>query len=268
MEQGLSLRRDEQFGGAGNGLFEWEAGRLDGWAVPGENAGEIEIRKAAAALKRRGIVPGGPFGQGKKPGRVEGKMNSAEGDQGVTGVQTAVALVKKGKMTGCVSGRRDDAERSDSVIFANQQIGQVVEFLEAAFDRALGFVWKEVHLGRLDAIRGFDQELRVALACDQFCLGKDLFQGVDGACVIHVAVCQKDAANSLPQMFGCLLDDTRGRQGGIDHREAVVLANQVAVHRIEAANLQAVIGDSTNRQKETLACRIADSMKFTCRSLV
>jgi hypothetical protein len=88
----------------------------------------------------------------------------------------------------------------------------------------------EAHIaGQQPGVAGRDQQL---------CVGQALVQLVERADMIHVGVGQHDPPDGLAERLGGSQDRVgAARDGRIDQRQPVVLANQVAVDRKDAWEL-------------------------------
>ena len=80
-------------------------------------------------------MPGGDVGQGEVPGGPAGDVGvAADGDEGVAGVEDAVALVEEAEVAGGVAGGGDAAEGAVEFAIGDEVRGLGAGAGEGAFD--------------------------------------------------------------------------------------------------------------------------------------
>jgi hypothetical protein len=178
-------------GGAEGG----DAARLDG-SVAACEALDREGKEFLGADERGGFVPGAEVGQRKEPGGEAADGEVAFADEGVAGVEGAVAFVEKGEVAGDVARGFDGAEGTDELALSDKSGGTGFDAGDAAFDCGLGLVGLEGRVGRLL------EERQAARVGDELDVrgAEFLEEGVDGAEVIHVGVGEKNAAMGAPRV--------------------------------------------------------------------
>ncbi len=93
-----------------------DAAFADGSVAAGE-ALDGEVEELAGAGEGEGFRPHDEGGQGEVPRGPAADGETADADERVAGVEGAVALVEEGLVAGDVTGRVDDAERTEELAF-------------------------------------------------------------------------------------------------------------------------------------------------------
>jgi hypothetical protein len=219
-----------------------------GYAADGRFGGDYfdELLDAGA---RGGTMPGAEVGEWEEPWSPTSDVwLAADCAECVAGVECAVAFIEKAEVSGCVTGRSDAAERAEELCVRNQVRGYGGRSGKCAFHFALRFVRVERTVLRWD----FEEKMRVPVRNSDVDFAEEMRECVEGADVVSMRVCEKNAryrraraafASGFEDGF-CGTEDT-----GVDEREAVGLADEVAVDEAEARELPGVSGELGGLQR-------------------
>jgi hypothetical protein len=251
-------------GGAEGG----DAAGLDGAVAAGETFDGIG-EELLGTGQRGGFVPGGEVGKRKEPGGEAADGEMAHADEGVAGVEGAVALVEEGEVARDVAGRFDGTEGADELAFGDEFRGPGLDAGDAAFDFGFGF-------GGCEGLVGWSpEEGQAAGVGDELDVGGAEFceEGVNGADVVHVSVGEENASDGCAEGVGGGEDVVvSAGEAGVDEGEAVGLAHEVTVDEAEAGELNGVGGDLSGFHRLDWMLETSAMQRFSeqmvCRSFL